>query len=200
MTNELIADSSPEVTSLIGAGLSADLARKIDAAYFAAVPVTGAPSGLGGIAPTDVDAGSAWNNTDAFVSAIYSAATFGVPIKAFVAHPTDAEILAKIKQSTGIDSDDNLVDSVSNIPLLGPDPTKVGSSVISGVQLLTSPAVEVGTIWGLNERALVVIRQNVTLAISDQPKFSSDSTVVRATLRVGFSFPHESSIQRISFT
>lgn len=139
---------------------------------------------------TDVDAGAAWANLDPFAEAMSNAEGLGLDINTFVANPADALILAQLKEATG-----------SNKPLLGSDPTNSTERTLQGVTLLTSPGVTSGTIWGLPKaRLFVVRRKTVDLQVDRSAYFTSDRTAVRATMRVGFAFPHEAAVQKVALT
>ncbi|KUI13386.1 hypothetical protein AU192_24710, partial [Mycobacterium lehmannii] len=115
VSNELIADSSPEATNVIGQRLVQSLKRKVDSAWFANTTANG-PSGLGSIAPSDVYAGAAgFANVDPFLEAIAAAENAGAKVNTFVAHPDVALDLARLKES-----------DTSNRNLLQPDPTQPG--------------------------------------------------------------------------
>lgn len=192
ITNELAADSSPAAAGIVGDGLSRDIARKIDIAFFGSNGAsTVQPEGLEDLTGvTDVEAGSAWTDLDAFAEAISNAEGLGLTIDHFVANPADALILAQLKESTG-----------SNKPLLGSDPANPTKRTLQGVTLLTSPGVTVGTIWGLPKaRAIVVRRTQVDLQVDRSAFFTSDRTAVRATMRVGFAFPHAAAVQKVALT
>jgi hypothetical protein len=46
----------------------------------------------------------------------------------------------------------------------------------------------------------VAMREDTTLTIDRRAYFSSDRIGIRATMRVGFGFPHEAAIVRIAVT
>ncbi|MDI2097998.1 phage major capsid protein [Ruicaihuangia caeni] len=200
ITSELADDSSPEAAGIVGAGLARDIARKIDAAFFGTnvtdegpPPVVNAnqPAGLEDLANVNAITGPAdWANVDPFTEAVYEAESVGATVNAFIAHPADALALAQVKETTG-----------SNRDLLQPDPTLPGVRRVAGVPLLVSPAVTEGTIWGIpTALSLVALRKDVTLDVDRSAYFASDRVGIRATLRVGWVFPHEAAIQKISLT
>lgn len=185
ISRELAADSSPEAAKMIGEALARDIAKKIDAAFFANTTANG-PSGLLSITYTPVDTAGSIANLDVFADAISEADQVGATITAFVAHPDDCNTLAKLKKATG-----------SNEPLLASDPTMPSKKLIFGVPLLPSPAVAAGTIWGVpKSRVFVVVREGTTLDVDRSAYFASDSVGVRAVMRVGFGFPHEAALVR----
>ncbi|WP_062385991.1 phage major capsid protein, partial [Demequina iriomotensis] len=189
ITNELAADTSPAAQGIVGDGLSRDIARKIDAAFFGSKGASLVqPAGLEDLTGvTDVDAGAAWANLDPFAEAISNAEGLGLTVDSFVANPADALILAKLKEAAS-----------SNRPLLGADPANPTKRTLQGVKLYVSPAVTVGTVWGVPQaRVFMVRRKNVDLQVDRSAYFTSDRTAIRATMRVAFAFPHEAAIQKV---
>jgi HK97 family phage major capsid protein len=189
ISRELANDSSPEAAALVGAGLARDLARKLDEGFFGGAGTAARPAGIGSVGPSAFVT-DAWANTDPFVSMIYNAEALGAPLNAFVANPADAEAMAKVKKAVG-----------SNEPLLGNDPTQPTRRLIAGVPLLASPAVAVGTVWGVPAgRTIVVMHEDVSLEVDRSVYFTSDRVAVKATLRVAFLFPHENAVQKLMKT
>lgn len=123
ITNEFAADTSPAAAGIVGDGLSRDIARKIDSAFFGskgASPVQ--PAGLEhlvGVSAVDADAD--WANLDPFAAALANAERVGLAVDSFVANPADALILATLKEST-----------TSQRPLLTSDPTQPSKRLIQG--------------------------------------------------------------------
>lgn len=191
VSNELVADSSPEADDVIGKGLVRDLSVKLYAAFFGSFGGNiRRPKGLGDLTVSEVAAGTDWVNTDPFNAAIFGAAGFGRAVTSFVANPTDALILSNIKEGTG-----------SNKNLLQPDPTRPGRSVIAGVPLETSPDVTVGSVWAIPQAvAYVVVREDAEVSSDGSVFYTSDRTAIRAKLRADFLFPQPLAIQRISLS
>ncbi|EID80796.1 phage major capsid protein, HK97 family [Rhodococcus opacus RKJ300 = JCM 13270] len=190
VSNELIADSSPEASQIVGEGLARDIAKKLDAAFFGTT-VTNGPSGLGSVSGVQsVDAGDTWTNLDAFHEAISKAETVGATVSAFVTTPAVALALAKIKTGTG-----------SNAPLLGQDPTSPTKRTIAGVPLFVSPAVAADTVWSLPlQRTVLGLRKDVEVVTDTSAFFTSDRTAVRAVMRAGIGFPHAAAIVKVATT
>lgn len=187
VSNELMADASPEAAKIIGDGLARDIATKLDAAFFANTTTNG-PAGIKSLTTSTGSAGGSWANGDPFTAAVFSAEAVGATITAWVANPADGLLLASLKEATG-----------SNRALLQPDATQAGRRVIGGVPLYSSPAVTAGEVWAVPaDRVFVIIRNDVDLQVDSSPYFSSDRTAVRATMRVGFAFPHPLAIVRIT--
>ncbi|WP_026820176.1 phage major capsid protein [Arthrobacter castelli] len=192
LSNESADDTDPAAASVIGDGLTRDIGRKLDAAFFGSKgsdPVQ--PDGLEDLTGvTAVDPGTAWANLDPFAEATSNAEGLGLNVNNFVANPADALILAQLKES-----------DTSNKPLLAADPTSASRRLLQGVPLLVSPAVTAGTIWGLPKLRSVVVRRNdVDLKIDKSAYFTSDRTAIRAIMRVGFGFPHEAALQKITLS
>jgi HK97 family phage major capsid protein len=188
ISNELADDSSPAAVQMVGEGLSRDIARKIDKAFFSSV-TSPAPAGLTSLTTgTVVDAATAFANLDDFAQAISNAEARGARITAFVTTATEALTLAKLKDETG-----------SNRPLLGTDATQPGKRTILGVPLFIAPDVAAKTVWAIpQERVYVVRRTGTRVDVDRSAYFSSDRTGVRGVMRVGFGFPDPLSIQKIT--
>ncbi len=188
VSRELADDTDPAAAEVIGAGLARDIARKVDAAYFGALAAP-APAGLGSLTTgTAAETGTAWTDLDPFAEALSEAEQVGAQLTAFVANPADALQLAQLKDESG-----------SARPLLNPDPTQPTRRLIHGVPLYVSPAVAVGTVWGIpRDRTLVVIRDDTTLEADRSVFFTSDRIAIKATMRVGFAFPHAAAIVKVT--
>lgn len=184
ITRELAEDSTPAAAEQVGRGLARDIARQVDLAFFGE-PGDPAPDGLESLEDVqEVDAGEDWSDVDPFIEAVAKLEAVGAAASVFVANPKDALALAKLKESTG-----------SNRPLLQPDPTQPTRRMIHGVPLWTSPYVAEGTVWGWDRnRVMTALRQDTRLDIDESAFFTSDRIAIRATMRVGFAFPHEAAI------
>jgi len=187
ISRELATDSSPAAAQVVGDGLARDIARQVDTAFYGTTTANG-PGGLGGVTGVStVDSGGSFANLDPFAEAISKAETEGATLTAFVANPTDALTLAKLKDESG-----------SNRPLLGTDPTAPTRRTILGIPLVTSPAVAEDTIWAYDRtRIVTVMRDDVTLDVDRSAYFTTDRIGIRATMRIGFGYPHPASIVRI---
>ncbi|GAB3122053.1 phage major capsid protein [Glaciibacter psychrotolerans] len=190
ISNELAADTSPAAQDVIGRGLSRDIARKIDAAFFGTKPAntTLQPGGLEYLAAavTAIAADPA-AGLDAYIDALAAAEDFGVSLSAFVVNPATASALAKLKTGTG-----------SSLPLFGTGATNGIERNILGVPLLVSPSVVAGTAWGIpKDRVFSVIRNDVSVVVDKSAYFSTDQTGVRAVLRAAFGFVQPEAIIKI---
>lgn len=187
ISRELATDSSPAAAQVVGDGLARDIARQVDTAFYGTTTTNG-PGGLGGVTGVStVDTGGTWSNLDWAAEAISKAEQEGAELSAFVGHPTDVLTLSKLKDETG-----------SNRPLLGTDPTAPTRRTILGVPLHVSAAVTAGTIWAYDRtRIVTVMRDDVTLDVDRSAYFTSDRIAIRATMRIGFGYPHPASIVKI---
>lgn len=192
ISRELAEDSSPGVADLVGDGLAREIAREIDRAFFGTCG-TGAnplqPRGLEDLEGANVvDAGPAWTTTDPFTEAAYAAEAEGAPLIAFVANPTDALALARLKTADG-----------SNLPLLAGDASQPARRIVGGIPLLASPFVTPGHVWGIPRgRVLLALRQDMRLDRDVSTGFRTDEIALRATLRIAWVFPHEAAVQKIT--
>jgi len=185
ISNELAADSSsPEATQVVGDSIARDLARKIDAAFFAYATADG-PNGIASVTNRQYILSGGFANFDPFEEAISAAETVGATVTAWITSPATALQLAKVKKlSTG-----------SNESVLQPDPTLATRRQVAGVPLYVSPAVAPDEVWGIDRtRTFVVMRQDVDLVVDASAYFSSDRTGIRATMRLGFGFPHPEAV------
>lgn len=195
VSNEMLNDATPESSQLIGARIAADIARKVDAAFFgshgsstvqpaglADLPTTGAGS------VTKISAGGTWGNLDVFTGAIIGTQALGVQVGAFVTSAADALAIGTIKDS-----------SVSSRSLLAPDPTQPGRLVIGGVPVYVSPAVAAGVVWSLPAaRSYVIINEDASIEVDRSVFFTSDRSAVRSVMRVGFGWPQPAAITKIT--
>ncbi|GAA2092626.1 phage major capsid protein [Brevibacterium salitolerans] len=189
VSNEALADTNPAADSIVGDGLTRDIAKKVDVAFFGSNGGDAVqPEGLEDLTGvTTITGPTAWEDADPFAEALSNAEGLGLAVNSFVANPADALALAQLKES-----------AASRKPLLGPDPTNPTRRALQGVPLLVSPAVTAGTVWGIPQvRAVIVRRNDVDLQVDRSAYFTSDRTAIRATMRVGFAFPQPAAIQKI---
>jgi HK97 family phage major capsid protein len=176
---------------VVGDGLTRDLARKADTA-FAASTTTNGPAGLLSVATTAADAGDAWTNLDAFEFAKSNAEQHNTTVYSWLMNPGTALKLSTLKESTV---------AGSNRALLAADPTAPASRVISGIPVITTPAVGNDIVYGIpKNRVVIAIRQGTTIEPDRSVFFTSDRTAVRAILRVGWSFTDPAAITKIAPT
>lgn len=183
VSREIAHDSSPAAQQIVGEGLARSIASKVDDAFFGDL-ATPAPKGLEaltGVTPVTIEAGGV-TDLDVFAAAISQVESVAGTVTAFIANPVDALIIAQLKDSN--DSNRGLLE----------DPRTV-----YGRPLKVSAKVEAGTFWAVDaSRIVTVLREDTTLSVSEDAYFSSDRVAIRATMRVGFGFPSEQSIAKLS--
>lgn len=187
ISRELAEDSAPSAQALVGEGLAQSIANKIDAAFFGNT-VTNGPSGLLSVTGLSVvDTGGTIANTDPFAEALSKSETVGAQVTSFVAHPATVLTLSKVKKQTG-----------SNEPLLGYDASQPTQRQVLGIPLIPSPAVAVGDVWAIPAaKVVVVLRDDVRLEVDRSRYFESDRVGIKATMRIGFAFPHAAAVVRL---
>lgn len=180
-------------TQLVGESIARDIARQIDAAWFAVSTPKG-PSGLRSLIGTAIAVpGGGYTNADAFAEAISEIEQTGISPTAIVANASTVLALSRLKKQTG-----------SNEPLLNP-PTALGATQrlqrqLLGVGLFTVPDTMLADdeLWiYAKPKVSVVLREDVDMAVDESFFFGSDSLGVRATMRVDFAFPHPQSIAHV---
>jgi HK97 family phage major capsid protein len=144
-----------------------------------------------------VDAGSVLADFDWATSAKTKLRKVGSAPTAFVASADTVGDLSTIKSFTGT--------ITSNEPLLAAtdgDVTQATPENVLGVPLIAvadGTALDDNIIWAVDsKKVFAVIRRDVQLSVSPHYFFGSDSLAVRVTCRVGFGFPHEQAIAKIS--
>ena len=199
VSNEALADTNPAALDVVGDGLVRDLQTRLDAAFFGDGSVANAPDGIESLTGVQVTtlAFSETGNLDPFAEAISLAenagvlaldAVTGLPGMSFVGNPSD--VLAVSTAKVAVDS---------NAPLLGVDATQATSRSILGVGLYSSPAVTAGEMWLIpRSKTFVVLRTDPEVVSDPSPFFSSYRTAIRCILRVGFGFPHEQAIVKVT--
>jgi HK97 family phage major capsid protein len=192
LSNELVADSNPTASEVVGEGMARDIARKVDQAYFGDSVVNG-PNGLLSLENNQwVSAGSAFEDLDPFEEAATRLENVGSKVTAWCASANTCLALSKLRQFTG--------DSTSNVPLLSSDPTQPTRRQILGAGLWPLPngVIADGVVWALDqEKSFVILRSDVTVEVDTSYYFGSDSTAVRTVIRVNFAWPHQQAVCKI---
>jgi HK97 family phage major capsid protein len=191
ISRELATDSSPAAAEEIGQGLARDLARTLDLAFFGTVGGV-APAGLGGlVGVTPGTSAAAFTSVDPFETAVNAVEAVGGNVSAWVGNAASVLELALIKKLA----------SGSNESLLAPDPTQPARRMLVGRPVYVSPGVATKTIFGITgDRAVIVVRDDARLEVDGSVFFTSDRVAIKATLRVGFGFPHPAAIAKITHT
>lgn len=202
VSNELASDITGDAKVMVTDGIMRDLATQFDKAFFGARgSETDRPRGLGDVTGVTSQEVSAWADVDPFIEATYSAASLGAPLTAFVANPTDAAALAKLKEETGSNR------PLLSLPAVATPGTAEGAPVatapkplVGSTPLWMSQHVEPGTIWGIpsGQRVIVAIRSDVELVTSRDAYFGRDSIGLRGVMRITTLFTQPEAIQKIT--
>lgn len=190
LSREAADDTNPAAATAVGASLARDAARDLDAAFLGSAAAGGVtPQGLGSLTGVqEVEQAAAWTNLDAFAEAAALVEEQGANVTAWIASPSTALALAKVKAETG-----------SNAPLLAADPTAAARRTIEGRPLLVSAACAPGIVWGVDKsRTFLVLREDARVDVDRSAYFSSDRVGVRLTMRAGFGFAHPASVAKIT--
>jgi HK97 family phage major capsid protein len=201
ISNELIADSNPDVIALLEMQVARSLALAFDLACFEGSGTPPAIRGLKNVAGITVDAtlAAAPTNLDVFATAIATLAGFNATATAIVMHPRSWGELSKLKQGT----------ANNNMPLLMEAAGSGGQEVarsIYGVPVYLSSQLSVAEGAGTETSAYVfeaaqliaVFRQDTTITLDRSRLFNTDQSELRAILRADFIVPNPLAVVRIS--
>lgn len=199
VSNELIADSNPDVVSLLEMQLTRALALKLDLGIFegsgTAPEIKGMKNQTG--ITTDSSLAAAPANLDVFAKAIATLESFNARATAIVMSPRTWGSLLLLKQGT----------ANNNMPLL--TMTDVAGAVrysLFGVPVYLSSQLSITEGAGAESSAyvyeaaqsVVVVRQDTTVAVDRSRLFNSDQSEIRAILRADYVLPNPKSVVRIS--
>lgn len=177
ISNEALADGSPDVAHMVGSGLARQIVEKVDAGLFAATTPANAAPGLPTFAVTELTVSGgliAATNEDAFTEAKFIALDNGARLSAFVLATDVAKALAKVKVANG--DARTLLSSDSD-----------GNLRVGGLPAYVSRHVAPGEAWGIDRtQNYLVIRQGTEVLADRSSAFTSDSTLVRAVQRVAY--------------
>lgn len=181
VSRELADDSSPSAQAIVGQSLARAIRLQVDTAFVGNLAAP-APAGLASLLDTvSVVDGSTMANLDPVLEARAEVEAAGGAATAILANPADALTLAMLKDGTG-----------SNRALLET------TTEIDGVPLIRNAKITAGELWVIDASAIYsALRQDVQLAVSDGPYFTSDRIAMRASARVGFAFPYPKRIARV---
>lgn len=184
ISNEAADDTEPAIANQIGVSLARDIAKKIDASFFANTTTNG-PSGLLSLTGVQVvDTGGAWTSLDHVHDAKSEAIAEGAELTHIVLAPDVALALAKAKTATG--SNQGLLETVDD------------GIRLAGLTALVSPHVAAGNAWAVDKSQIMVVRRlGTTLATSRDAAFGYDAVQIRAVSRVGFGFANPAGVVRL---
>ncbi|WP_181135454.1 phage major capsid protein [Rathayibacter sp. AY2B3] len=189
ISSELADDTSPEAAELIQQGLARDMAKKVDAAFFAPdAPANGSPIARGLESVQYSWLGAAPEGLAPFIDALAIAESKGATVSAWVTTPAIASQLAKLTVSED-----------SALPLFGTGATNGIQRQVLGIPLYVSSRVEAGVVWGIpSDRSYTIIRTNIDYVVDRSRFLEFDKVAIRAIMRIAFAFPDPTSIVKIS--
>jgi HK97 family phage major capsid protein len=197
MSNELIADSNPDVTSLLEMQVARALALKFDLGVFEGSGTPPEIRGLKNVAGIVLDASltGAPANLDVFANAIATLESNNATASAIVMHPRTWGTLSKLKQGT----------ANNNMPLLLESPGSPVTRSIYGVPVYLSSQLSV--IEGTAEssayvfdasQVVAVFRQDTRIELDRSRLFNTDQSELRAIMRADVVVPNPLAVVRIS--
>src|SRR5262245_14189417 len=200
LSNELIADSNPDVVELLSMQVARALALKYDWAFFEGSGTPPEIRGLKNVAGITLDAtlAAAPTNLDVFATAIATLASFNATATAIVMHPRTWGTLIKLKEGT----------AANNKPLLQQSAGSGGAAVANSIYgvpvFLTS---QLSIVEGTAEssayvydasQVVAVFRQDTRIELDRSRLFNTDQSELRAIMRADVSAPNPKAIVRIS--
>ena len=189
LTKELISDAEGDVLGLVGRSLVRSLITVIDNAAFGTTTANGF-SGLGSISPTLADAGTDWADFDTFEFAKSNAETHGTTVTYWVCNPATALNLSTVKAYAA---------AQSNVALLQPNAADPAGRQISGVPLITSPAVPNKTVWARPaDRIVCALRWGTTVESDGSVFFTSMKQALLASVRLGYKVLDPAALTKIT--
>ena len=198
ISNELIADSNPDVVELLSMQVARALALKFDWAAFEGSGTAPEIRGMKNVAGITLDAtlAAAPTNLDVFATAIATLAGFNAKASAIVMHPRTWGTLIKLKEGTANNNKPLLLDTAGS----GPSGSLYGVPVYLSSQLsITEGAGAESSAYVYDASQVVaVFRQDTSIVLDRSRLFNTDQSELRAILRADFSAPNPKAIVRIS--
>jgi HK97 family phage major capsid protein len=169
LSNEVVTDSNANVLNSVGEKMVRAVALEADRAMFAG---TGGdqPTGILNVAPPLPNHPAAPDYAGIVSGAGMVRAAGGTPNVVYV-NPADLTAL-------------QLATDANDRPLVGDTATGIGA-VIAGLAIWPTPATPAGTaIVAQADQIVVAVREDASVAVSDQFAFNADGTVARVIARV----------------
>lgn len=193
LSNELIADSSPAVETVVRNDMAKQLALGEDLAFLTGSGVGSEPQGfdnIAGIGSTSVALTSL--DTDDILDAMYQVENNNSKVTGFIMHPETANTLRQLKDANGR-------------PIFFSDPSAKISDNLFGLPVYKTTQLPLAgsggfLLCGDFSEAVIGQRQRVELASSEHVGFTSDSTYIRAVMRVDFAVKHTGAFYKVTLT
>jgi HK97 family phage major capsid protein len=178
--------AQPEAARMVVDSLSRSVVTKANAAYLGNLEAAPGPTGLlntPGIIDFETPIG---DDLDQLVDAISFIELDGGTATHIIANPTAWATLSKLKRAAD-----------SNESLIGAG-TVAAERALLGLPVLVTPAMPAGALLTLDKSAIIGAQSPVRLARSDDAYFTSDSTGVRVTWRLGWKVMHASRVAKLT--
>lgn len=201
VSNELIADSNPDVVSLLEMQVARALALKFDLGVFEGSGTPPEIRGLKNVSGITLDAtlSAAPTNLDVFAAAITTLESNNAKATAIVMHPRTWGTLLKLKEGTANNNKPLLQDSAGS-------GSQGVTRAIYGVPVYLSSQVSITEGAGAESSAYVydaskvvaVFRQDTRIELDRSRLFNTDQSELRAIMRADLVVPTPLAVVRIS--
>jgi HK97 family phage major capsid protein len=200
ISNELIADSNPDVVALLEMQTARALALKFDLGCFEGSGVPPEIRGLKNVVGITNDAtlAAAPANLDVFANAITTLEANNAKATAIVMHPRTWGTLLKLKEGTAANNKPLLQDSAGS-GSQGVQRAIYGVPVYLSSQLATNEGTGESSAYVFDASQIVaVFRQDTTILLDRSRLFNTDQSELRAILRADLIVPNPLAVVRIS--
>ena len=200
ISNELIADSNPDVVSLLELQVARSLALTFDDACFEGSGTAPEIRGLKNVVGITLDAtlSAAPTNLDVFANAITTLETNNAKATAIVMHPRTWGTLSKIKEATSFGTNKPLCRTVPAARARRWSGASTACRCFSASQLsLVEGTAESSAYVYDTSQVIAVFRQDTTITLDRSRLFNSDQSELRAILRADSIVPNPLAVVRI---
>jgi HK97 family phage major capsid protein len=189
ISNELIADSNPDVVQLLETQVARALALKFDLGVFEGSGTPPEIKGLKNVAGIQTAAlTGAITNLDAFAVAISALETANAHASAIVMAPAIWAALMNLKEATG-----------SNKSLLQDSAAAGVTRALFGVPVFLTSQLPTNEAYIYDASQVVaVFRQDTTIVLDHSRLFNSDQSELRATMRADLVVPNPLAVYRLT--
>ena len=192
ISNELIADSNPDIVKLLEQQVTRALALKFDLGVFEGTGTAPEIRGLAHVAGIQTAAlSAAMTNLDAFAVAISALEAANATATAIVMAPGIWAALMALKEGTG--SNKSLLQNSSGSASQGVTPALFGVPVYFSSQLPTTHAF----IYD-GSQVVAVFRQDTSIVLDHSRLFNSDQSELRATMRADVVVPNPLAVYMLT--